>query len=151
MDREVTLSFVRLVMIGLGVISVLVAWSWTNDEPPSFYIAMWVWPHELSAGEPFVVNEIFVRNRRCARFASHRFVQGGAEVKIYPDPEYNLWPDELGLRKQKFDGIVPFGLSAGPARYWLTIDWVCFLNPISYFQPYEIKVYYDVLIEVEAP
>lgn len=129
---------------GLCAIVGLIAYWWSDRDPPSYIIAMWVQPYELRIDDPFIIQEIFVRQRRCSRIVQHGFVQGDEN---YPLGAIDIpYPRRTGLIKQRFVGIVPFGMTPGPAIYAMTLVWICHNNPVSWFLPIMAHLEYPVVI-----
>lgn len=136
----------NVVMALFAILTVILSYNTMDITPPSFIIAMWPAPYQLSAGQPFVVTEIFVRNRRCARFIAHGFLQNSISHPILEAPPTLLYPRNLGLMTQKFEAKVPTTLENGPAEYRMSIIWICPFRPLSWFGGVSTLLVYPVMV-----
>lgn len=134
----------------------LVAYYWSDKEPPSFTIAMWTIPHELRAGQTFTIREIYYRSKLCSRHIDHGFSQNDIRTDIVSygghqmlsPPDLN-WPVVKGLLVTGFDAEAPIDLVRGPAIYVMSNIWVCWWNPITWVSPYRMRITYSVWIKGE--
>lgn len=148
--------FMAIVMLAAGSI----AWNWSDQELPSFPLAMWIIPDRLHPGETFTIREVYVRRKLCARHIDHGFSQNSNEVigagepayGMYrlPSPDDLLWPVVKGLLTTNFDATVPVSILPGKATYVMSLVWTCWWNPITYISPYRKRLTYDVMILPEA-
>lgn len=144
MAHQVSIWLTRLAMAALCLLLVGLGYSWSDRNPPSYILAMWVIPDKLHIGEPVVVQEIFVRQTLCARLVQHGFVQNDEN---FPAGAFSiLYPLKRGLIKQKFATIVPPGMMAGPALYTMILAWTCPWNPVSWVWPISVQLTYPVVI-----
>lgn len=139
-----TLMIARIAMAALVLAAGLGTYFASDREPPSFVLAMWVIPDHLLVDEPFVIQEIFVRQRLCSRVIEHGFQQDSTG---FPLGSINVpYPQETGLIRQKFTAVVPLGMMPGPATYSMVLIWQCPFNPVHWFWPIAKQLTYPVTI-----
>jgi hypothetical protein len=135
---------IRLIMLVLAIVVFPLVYWWSDREPPSYILSMWVIPDVLKVGQPFLVQETFYRRRRCSRTIQQGFVQNDI---VYPSGELTIpYPMEMGLLKQRFTSYVPLGMKTDGALYTMVLVWTCPFDPVTWIWPITLALDYPVKV-----